>query len=649
MVERKRSGFQEVMVEEQEEEDVKQYSYYNETLAKNSYATGDVYDPEPTGNGLQEWENPDGVPPAPYLAHVKSLSLIWRSLRLLADFMEVGTHPERWDGLLLGNPASKESRKKEVKRRARRTKVTRLDYLSSGVKCDDEYGTPDQLKTGLNDEKIREPGSFRLFVVEDLSRDMIELLGEHLDIEPAFFREQIFDYTWYNPRDRWVDAPRLSAVIRNQRWLRMRFPLIRYYKTSQDFMRASKEFEEFNVLRRPEDDTNNNSIWDKEEAKVGIARSRASFWYSGESKVGNAKGPIGVLLVDPTPTSGQPLWLGYRNWEEAPSMHGLKSVLKGPPRDSIYKDMIYWAQRTNAFKQSQTAPKSNTHLPIQALTHMVAAQWIEASEYVRTRLGQIEWEVSFPEHFVKTDRKINDTLKKLHIWRRLVPIYREMLTETLERAFQFSCHHPVQAITETSSTPHSPIANADTHGTGGIPQGNQTSPTALNTALAAQNSSPSSNASTSVDSSCHCKCWTPKPKESPIDAMKDDFERSLRYMEEYQQRIDRLTSVVTAIISIDDSHVSQEDNKNVARLTWLATFFIPLGFIASLFSMTSDVSSMKETIKWYFAAAIPLAVLSLGVARISTLPSVKTFQTKQGKRVRKFSKRISKTFSSKKK
>ena len=374
-------------------------------------------------------------------------------------------------------------------------------------------------------------------------------------------------------------------------------------------------------------------------------------------------------MVDPTPTSGQPLWLGYRNWEvstrtfvqvsgvkiytkiqqETPSIHGPKSVLKGPPRDSMYKDMIYWAQRTNAFNQSQTAPKSSTHLPIQALTHMVAAQWVEASEYVRTRLGQIEWEVSFPEHFVKTDRKINDTLKKLHIWRRLVPIYREMLTETLERAFQFSCHHPVQAITGTSSIPHSPIANADPHGTGGVPQGNQSAPTALNTAMAAQNSPPSSNTCTSVDSPYHCKCCTPKRKESPIDAMKDDFERSLRYMEEYQQRIDRLTSVVTAIISIEDSHVSQEDNKNVARLTWLATFFIPLGFVASLFSMTDDVSSIKETAKWYLTAAIPLAVLSLGVARISTLPSVRAFQTRQMKRVEQFSKGISKTFSSSKK
>lgn len=35
----------------------------------------------------------------------------------------------------------------------------------------------------------------RLYIGEDLSRDVIEALGEKFDIEPAFFREQIVDYT----------------------------------------------------------------------------------------------------------------------------------------------------------------------------------------------------------------------------------------------------------------------------------------------------------------------------------------------------------------------------------------------------------------------------------------------------------------------
>jgi Mg2+ and Co2+ transporter CorA len=96
-------------------------------------------------------------------------------------------------------------------------------------------------------------------------------------------------------------------------------------------------------------------------------------------------------------------------------------------------------------------------------------------------------------------------------------------------------------------------------------------------------------------------------------------------MEEYQRRIDRLTSVVTAIISIDDSRRGQDDNRNVARLTWLATFFIPLGYMASLFSMQSDISTLKDTYRLYFETALPLAAGTLGLALILGLPSVQRY------------------------
>lgn len=38
----------------------------------------------------------------------------------------------------------------------------------------------------------------RLFVVEDLSREVIETLGAHYDVDPLFFREHLVDYVWYN-------------------------------------------------------------------------------------------------------------------------------------------------------------------------------------------------------------------------------------------------------------------------------------------------------------------------------------------------------------------------------------------------------------------------------------------------------------------
>jgi long-subunit acyl-CoA synthetase (AMP-forming) len=119
--------------------------------------------------------------------------------------MEVGTSPKRWVDLgnLKGSEAKREKLRAEQERkreeRARKTKVTRLLYLkNNGVqKTERPYETPDELLAGLKEvtpEEKEDGVSLKLYVAEDLSRDVIEHLGAQLDIEPAFFREQIVDY-----------------------------------------------------------------------------------------------------------------------------------------------------------------------------------------------------------------------------------------------------------------------------------------------------------------------------------------------------------------------------------------------------------------------------------------------------------------------
>jgi hypothetical protein len=280
-------------------------------------------------------------------------------------------------------------------------------------------------------------------------------------------------------------------------------------------------------------------------------------------------------LLDPTIKEGTPLWYGYRNWEPTPGIRD-GAIPTGPPRKSVFDDFIYWAKKTNPLSASSSnKPASITHLPIQALLHLVCADWLTIAEYIRTRIGQIEWEVSIPVHFLNKGVGIDEALKKLHVWRRLVPLYREMLNDSLHRVFHFPCH------------------------TDGIESANP------------------------------CECPLHKPaepsKQGAINAFHADFTRALSSMEEYQKRIDRLTSVVTAIISIEDSRRGQDDNRNVARLTWLATFFIPLGYMASLFSMQSDISTLTATYKLYFETALPLAAGTLGIALILGLPSVQVY------------------------
>ena len=238
----------------------------------------------------------------PYLKHVKSCSKGWRHLKQLADFMEVSTTPLRWKHFLKGKKWAEEYEQNGREERAQRTNVTRLDYLESGgTFVKKSYTTSAELKDALEEQRAQEinppestaqskptskPLKFRLFVVEDLSRDVIELLGAHYDIEPAFFRDQIFDYTWYNTRDRWIDPPRLNITAKRQRWLQIRFATSRYFPTPKEFVQACEEVDSFNVYRRWENDLNNSGLWDANGAIVGVTRSRATCWLDNNAKEG---------------------------------------------------------------------------------------------------------------------------------------------------------------------------------------------------------------------------------------------------------------------------------------------------------------------------------------------------------------------------
>jgi hypothetical protein len=205
--------------------------------------------------------------------------------------MEVTTAPLRWGRFLRGN-------KPECDQRASKTNVTRLDYLSSGEVVPQSYTTFQDLRKSLEDPAGDEDAgsrNFRLFIVEDLSRDVIELLGASLDIEPAVFRDQIFDYSWYNVRDRWMNPRRLNAAVKRQRWVQLRFVTARYFKDHLSFRDALREAESWNVHRGIEDDLNNKAIWDERGAIVGLSRSRASFWLSGTDSTKPAVGKCKVV------------------------------------------------------------------------------------------------------------------------------------------------------------------------------------------------------------------------------------------------------------------------------------------------------------------------------------------------------------------
>ncbi|KAI0200680.1 hypothetical protein F4808DRAFT_427487 [Astrocystis sublimbata] len=559
-----------------------QDSWWRPNLKSKDFdVVGDAYDDTSYRRLEKEWEK--DITPGPYLLWVKSLSESgWLHLRPLADFMFVGATPQRWKDIDPGKGPEQDKattsgdemqrRIDERRRRFRKTRVCVLDYSAIEVRPK-PLETAEALTECLNDG-VADNVDFRLFVVEDLSRENIEALGQKYEIDPDFFRAHIMDYAWYNVRDRWRNPPLLDIESRHQNWVQLRYVTARYFDNTENdnkrenvmFKDAAEEAASFNILRRLDDDLSNKSYWDKEGAIVGTTRSRATFWLQPSSPQRRTR--VGILLLDPTLTKGFPLWRGRRTLWSTPK-YG-EAPPKGPPlqHDNLFEHFVFWAQQTHLFPNCRSEHVSKVHVPMQVLLHFIASEWLTMSDYIKARLSQLDWEIVKPQFFGRGKKGVNDMLEKLHMWRRLVPLYREMITETIRHIDQFSgrMQEPVQ----------------------------------------------------------HCEDADEQHKHTHmlISHYKVDLVNVKSQLEEYQNRIDQITSVVTAVISIDNSRRGLQDNRNIGRLTWLATLFIPLSLVAGVLSMQDDVSSISGyTFKVYFGTAVPLSIVVAIVAVTLSLRS----------------------------
>lgn len=118
----------------------------------------------------------------------------------------------------------------------------------------------------------------RLFVIEDLSADVIEALGARFDVDPLFFRGHISDYMWHNTRDPWVELPDLDIMSRKRSYMHVRYVQTRYFRSEDSLRRARWEAGGFNVLRRVDKDGNWVPDVDIPNSDVGLVRSKTSIW-----------------------------------------------------------------------------------------------------------------------------------------------------------------------------------------------------------------------------------------------------------------------------------------------------------------------------------------------------------------------------------
>lgn len=119
------------------------------------------------------------------MRYLESLAQGWPHISYLADFMKVTTAP----------PKQKFLNDQDRRERGSRTKVAMLTFESNTPVQRVDFSDIQNLSNALNEPRnSHDDVHARLFVVEDLSRDVIEALGARFDVDPLFFRGHISDY-----------------------------------------------------------------------------------------------------------------------------------------------------------------------------------------------------------------------------------------------------------------------------------------------------------------------------------------------------------------------------------------------------------------------------------------------------------------------
>lgn len=342
----------------------------------------------------------------PYLAHIKSLSNSWKQLRHLADWMEVGTTPLRWLDV--------KAKPKQKEERWTRTKITLMEYSSTGKTYEVKLDTANALKEAVYSvsEATSEAPVSHLFFVEDLSQQVIEMLGSRFDIDPLFFREQIADYNWFNTRDPWAMAPNLMAGMKHRSWFRMRHVRFRYMEDRDTYDKARLHANGFNVFRRPDDDETHWSYLDKPGSLIAMTRTRTSIWVGKDPKNPNVK--VAIVLVDPTVTEGQPLWGGSVNWNLPPSMHD-ETPSSGEAPQALYDLILQATSSYPWFPSPSKSPPIDEHIFALPTLYTICADWLVICEYLKARLSQIDWELEKPSVFRSKGDIIDSSLRRLHV------------------------------------------------------------------------------------------------------------------------------------------------------------------------------------------------------------------------------------------
>jgi Mg2+ and Co2+ transporter CorA len=99
--------------------------------------------------------------------------------------------------------------------------------------------------------------------------------------------------------------------------------------------------------------------------------------------------------------------------------------------------------------------------------------------------------------------------------------------------------------------------------------------------------------------------------KQPWSLIQKDIKHLQSQLEHFERSLEHIIPVATSMVQLLDSRRWMLEAANVSRLTFIALVFVPLSWVASLFSMSENYSPGEENFWVYFATALPVLFLVL--------------------------------------
>ncbi|KIM98728.1 hypothetical protein OIDMADRAFT_31495 [Oidiodendron maius Zn] len=429
----------------------------------------------------------------------------------------------------------------------------------------------------------------RLFMLEGVARNFVQVLGCHFNMDPEFFARQKRTQLW-EVAHKGGKTPSLPSLKNPKRSFMIRYLELRYFplvpgenshKSSESFMPQIDDFYLQDVVgkrninvsrkRRP---VNSQKDIQGEFDNVGKVSRCASYW----GQAGEDGGWDAVLLLDPpldeivkTDRNGyavesKPLqhvpfqggYLDFIQYPEGPSARAMFLKKHGPPRTSMLEDIcFYWMNHADLVPIG-----SDPSISTIFLKKIVASHWMHYAEYTANSAHSSIYHMSRREAFEKYT--INTTEKW---WTDLHDTYRVCM---------LACED-VATILESLRIP----------------------------------------------------IGQPK-REFDLQNYLDSSEDFVMIYQKLLWRKDQLELLITSATGLnaiagnkvaevknaedakrshDEQAKSLEEAKKASILTFLALIFVPLAYTSSLFSMAGDWQPGGANFRYYWAISLPLAVV----------------------------------------